>query len=235
MKVLKLILARGGSKGLPNKNIKKLIGKPLIQYSIEAAQKSNYGSEVFVSTDCPEIAKISKSCGANVPFLRPEKFSNDFSKSSDAIIHAIEYLEGKCKFYDYILLLEPTSPLRDFNDINNSIEFFISNKNAKSCVSVVKSELSHPSFLFEMNNELLKSYNDSNNVVRRQDLNDLYYPEGSIYLCSVSEYKKTKTFYNDNFTVGFEIPYWKSFEIDTIEDFFIIESLMKNEINKKLN
>ena len=235
MKILKLILARGGSKGLPKKNLKKLIGKPLIQYSIEAAKKSNYGSDVYVSTDCSEIAEISRSLEANVPFLRPERFSNDFSKSSDAIIHAIEYLESKNKFYDFILLLEPTSPLRDFNDINDSIEFFISHKNAKSCVSVVKSELSHPSFLFEMYEKLLKSYNDNNNVVRRQDLNDLYYPEGSIYICEIETYKKTKTFYNDNFTVGFEIPYWKSFEIDTIEDFFIIESLMKNNINKKLN
>lgn len=234
MKVLKLILARGGSKGLPRKNIKKLLDKPLIQYSIEAGKKSKYGSDVYVSTDCSNIAKVAKSCGAIVPFLRPSEFARDQSTSADAILHMINYLESENKIFEYILLLEPTSPLRDYIDINKSLDFFKSNNDAKCCVSVVKSEISHPSFLFSKKNNFLMSYSSSNKVIRRQDLNDLYYPEGSIYISQIETYKKTKTFYNDDLTVGYEIPYWKSFEIDTIEDFLIIESIMKNNNIKKL-
>ncbi len=235
MNLLKLILARGGSKGLPGKNILELCGKPLIQYSIDAALKSNFGKEVFVSTDCEEIAKISKNLGAKVPFMRPADYAKDESKSSDAILHAIEYFETKKMNYDTILLLEPTSPLRDHLDINNSLDYFISNKKAKSCVSIVKSEISHPSFLFNKKNNFINSYSKSNNVVRRQDLNELFYPEGSIYISDIDYYKKTKTFYNDNLTVGFEFPFWKSFEIDTNEDFLIIESIIKNKLIDKLN
>jgi len=131
-------------------------------------------------------------------------------------------------------LLEPTSPLRDFNDINKSIDFFISKKKAKSCVSIVKSESSHPSFLFNIKEDFLNSYSSDDNVIRRQDLSECYYPEGSIYICEIETYKKTKTFYNDELTVGYEVPLWKSFEIDTEEDFLIIESLLKNNIKNKL-
>lgn len=234
MKVLKLILARGGSKGLPKKNIKILLDKPLIQYSIEAGKKSKYGSEVYVSTDCLEIAEVAKSCGAEVPFLRPQHLASDKSSSADAILHAINFLELRNKIFDYILLLEPTSPLRDYNDINNSMDFFMSKKNAKSCVSVVKSESSHPSFLFRKENDFLISSSNCDSVIRRQDLSKLYYPEGSIYISEIETYKKTKTFYMDELTVGYELPFWKSFEIDTIEDFLIIESLIKNKIKNKL-
>lgn len=234
MKVLKLILARGGSKGLPKKNIKKLLDKPLIEYSIEAGKKSKYGSEVYVSTDCLEIAEVAKSCGAEVPFMRPQQLASDKSTSADAILHAISYLESNNKIFDYILLLEPTSPLRDYNDINNSIDFFISKKKAKSCVSIVKSESSHPSFLFNRKEDFLNSYSSDDSVIRRQDLSEFYYPEGSIYICEIETYKKTKTFYNDELTVGYEVPLWKSFEIDTEEDFLIIESLLKNNIKYKL-
>ena len=103
MKVLKLILARGGSKGLPKKNIKILLDKPLIQYSIEAGKKSKYGSEVYVSTDCLEIAEVAKSCGALVPFIRPQYLASDKSTSADAILHAISYLESSNKIFDYII------------------------------------------------------------------------------------------------------------------------------------
>ena len=233
MKILKLILARGGSKGLPNKNIKMLLGKPLIEYSIMAGKKSKYGSDVYISTDSSEIARIAKSCGAKVPFLRPKNLASDKSLSSESILHAIDYLESKNKYFDYILLLEPTSPLRNYDDVNKSIDFFFSNEKAKSCVSIVKSEISHPSFLFNKKGNFLNHYSNNNSVIRRQDLSDLYYPEGSIYLCEIETYKKTHTFYMNDFTIGYELPFWKSFEIDTMEDFIIVESILKASLNNK--
>ena len=234
MNVLKLILARGGSKGLINKNIKLLLNKPLIQYSIESGKNSKYNKEVYVSTDCEKIAEVSSKLGAEIPFIRPKSLASDESKSSDAILHAISFFEKKNIYFDYILLLEPTSPLRTSSDINKCFDFFNSQPDAKSCVSVVKSEISHPSFLFEMNNNIISSYSTKDNIIRRQDLTALYYPEGSIYICDVNTYKLTKTFYNDGITLGYEFPYWKSFEIDTLEDFLIVESIMKNKLIEKL-
>ena len=166
--------------------------------------------------------------------MRPQSLASDQSTSADAILHAISYLESNNKIFDYILLLEPTSPLRDYNDINKSIDFFISKKKAKSCLSIVKSESSHPSFLFSKKEDFLNSYSSDDSVIRRQDLSEFYYPEGSIYICEIETYKKTKTFYNDELTVGYVLPLWKSFEIDTEEDFLIIESLLKNNIKNKL-
>ena len=146
-RILAIILARKGSKGLKNKNIKILNDKPLIYWPINAAKNSKYIDDVIVSTDCEKIAKFSKKFGANVPFLRPKKFALDKSTSFEAVKHCFYFLKKKNVFYKYFLLLEPTSPLTSKTDIDKAFSKFFKNKKAKSMVSVSKAETSNPIFL----------------------------------------------------------------------------------------
>lgn len=121
-KFIAVIPARGGSKGLPGKNIKELCGKPLIVYTIETALKSKIFDKVIVSTDSLEIAEIAKKAGAEIPFLRPKELATDTADSMDVLIHAIKFLEEKGEKFDYIMKLQPTSPLRTEEDIRKSVK-----------------------------------------------------------------------------------------------------------------
>jgi len=227
MKTLFIILARGGSKGLPGKNIKDLHGKPLIAYSIECGLTSKYCSRLIVSTDDEEIARTAENYGADVPFIRPAELASDTAGSVDAILHAIEFCESKGDDYPMLVLLEPTSPLRDTEDIDKAIEEFLIDPDALSSVSMTKTVSAHPNFLFTLDEHShLSRYLDENNTIRRQELKPLYYTDGSFYIIYTTALKKWKTFYIDKYVKGFELPRWKSFEIDTEEDFIIIESLL---------
>ena len=126
-KILGLITARGGSKGLPRKNIRTLLGKPLIAWTIDQAIASDYLDKIVVSTDSKIIADISKDFGAEVPFLRPKMLATDTATSVDVINHTLDYLTDKNQIFDYFALLEPTSPLRETSDINLAIEQLINN------------------------------------------------------------------------------------------------------------
>ncbi len=126
-----LLTARAGSKGLSNKNILNFAGKPLIAWSIEAAKKSLYVDDIFCSTDDKNIANIAKQYGAEVPFMRPKALATDSASGNDVVLHAIQNFKKK---YDIILLLQPTSPLRDENDIDDAIDFFFYEESPFSCV-----------------------------------------------------------------------------------------------------
>lgn len=226
--ILAVIPARGGSKGLPGKNIKKLCGKPLIAWSIEQAKNSKYLDKIIVSTDDKNIAEVAKEHGAEVPFLRPAKLANDLTPTVDVLVHLINYLESRKVIFDALMLLEPTSPLRDVKDIDNSIiELFDSN--ADSVVSVSEVQSTHPNFLVKIdsNNDFIIPYIKNFKVKRRQDLEKLYFFEGSVYIAKISIIKQKKTFYTDK-TIAHIMPKWKSFEIDDYVDFLIVETLMKN-------
>lgn len=236
MKVLFLILARGGSKGLPGKNYMPLLGKPLIAYSIECALSSKYCDEVIVSTDDDTIAETALSFGALVPFRRPAELASDMAKSSDAVLHAFEYLQEQGKVYDLFVLLEPTSPLRDVQDIDKAIKTLEKNTSASFCVSVTKADSAHPSFLFTKDGQhFLNAYLTKDNVIRRQDISEVFYPEGSFYIAKVPAYKMEKTFYKDGLTIGYELPKWQSFEVDTAEDFYIVEAILLAKNNHRFN
>ena len=146
--ILALIPARGGSKGLPSKNTKVICGKPLIVWSIDKAKRSKYLDMILVTTDDNEIAKISRAAGAYVPFLRPAELATDSSSTYDAIRHAINYLsESEGQKFDYIILLEPTSPLREDDDIDRMLEHMILHSdNFDSIVSVGEID-EHPSIV----------------------------------------------------------------------------------------
>lgn len=233
--ILAIIPARGGSKGLPGKNIKPLLGKPLIGWTIEQAKQSKYIDEIFISTDSQEIADVVKSFGVEIPFLRPKELATDISPSSEFILHTIEYYKQQGKNFDYILLLEPTSPLRDVADIDIATERLINNAKAKSIVGVCKVEAAHPSFLAKISKEeLLIPFSKELKTLRRQDINDVYFFEGSLYISDLTTYENRKTFYHE-LTLPYVVSKYKSFEIDDILDFHIIEKIMDLKLKNKLN
>ena len=228
MNVLYLMPARGSSQGLPKKNIKLLCGKPLIAWSIEIGIKASkkYPGRVVVSTDDENIASIAKQFGAEVPFLRPSELAKDTTPSMDVVLHVIDYFEKKGEKFDLLVMLEPTSPQRDEKDIENAIELLLSVPDAESAVGISKTETAHPAFLVELKSSFIVPYNKSEvKVLRRQDLNDLYFFEGSMYVSKIESLKKRKSFYHEK-TLGCVMPKWKSFEVDDTVDFIIIESLM---------
>lgn len=233
-RVIAIIPARGGSKGLPGKNIKELCGKPLIAWSIEAGLASQYIDEVMVTTDSDEIAGIARDFGATVPFIRPAELASDTATSFDTVKHAIDFYQDELnKTFDYIVLLEPTSPLRDKNDIDKSIEQLLSNPNAMAIVGICKTESQNPAFLVKKNNhDFLVGYeNKDMKVLRRQDINDVFFFEGSVYVSQIDALLHKKTFYHEH-TVGYIVPKWKSFEIDDIDDFIMVEALLSFKRNK---
>ncbi len=225
-KILAIIPARGGSKTLPRKNIKELAGKPLISWPIQEALKSKYIDKVIVSTDDNEIAKIAADYGAEIPFIRPSKYANDSSPSSDFILHALNFFTNE---YDYFVLLEPTSPLTDSIDIDLALEKMHAKK-AGAIVSVAKNEACHPFYCVTLNHGFIEPYNNSDfeKPTRRQDLETIYYFDGSLYISDVKTYLKEKTFYH-NKTLAFEFPAWKAISIDTLLDFILVETILNNK------
>jgi len=224
---LVVILARSGSKGLPGKNIKNINGKPLMAWSIEAGLNSKYIDKLTVSTDSGEYAKIAKSFGAEVPFIRPNEISTDESSRKDAIEYSLDFFKDKGMIYDYVILLEPTSPLTTGQDIDSAIEQLFLEESAEAIVGVSLSEASHPNFLVELNNKFLNfiSKDQKSLVVRRQDLENYYFYDGSLYISEVDKYLE-KEFYHEK-TLGYIVPKWKSLEIDDMDDFIMVEAIMK--------
>lgn len=232
-KILAIIPARGGSKGLPDKNIKLLLDKPLIAWTIEQAKNSKFIDEIHVSTDSPKIAKIAEDYGIKVPDLRPDYLATDSSSTIDVVEYIIKKYEEQNKFFDYIVLLEPTSPLRKKNDIDNAIEKININSKAHGVVSVGKVSLEHPSIVKKINeNNFVDSYVKSSiKISQRQQLDEAYFPYGVIYLIKTKYFKKYKSFYTKKI-IPFLIERWQNYEIDDIFDFICIENILKFNINK---
>lgn len=234
-KILAIIPARGGSKGLPGKNIKDLCGKPLIAWSIEHAQRSLYVDEIFISTDSWEIADVAEQYGVPVPELRPAELAVDTAPSSAFIVYTLEKYRKEGKHFDYFILLEPTSPLRDVEDVDKSIAQLIDTPDAESIIGVCQSEAGHPNFLDTIKeNGFLEPYEKDARVMRRQDLSSVYFHEGSVYVSDVEAYLRRKTFYHEK-TLPYVVPKWKSFEVDDIVDFTIIEAIMKLKLQGYFN
>lgn len=232
--ILCIIPARGGSKGLPGKNIMEIAGKPLIGWTIEQALACKYIDTVIVSTDDDEIAEISKSFGAEVPFKRPEELARDGSPTMDTVFHAIDYFENNARFFDILVLLEPTSPLRKRNDLDDAIESLVdSEANADSIVSVGEVHLENPHITKMIVNgyvtPLIESKTEA--IFQRQQLPKIYFPYGVIYAGKVSELKEEKTFYQKR-TIPYFIERWQNYEIDDIFDSICVEAII-NYKNKE--
>lgn len=226
MRILTIIPARGGSKGLPKKNIKILGDKPLIVYSIEKAQQASLISQILVSTDSEEIKNIADDCGLSTPFIRPESLAQDKSTSLEVVQHAIDFFEKQNIFFDAVCILQPTSPFRESGFIDLAIEKFIASE-ADCLVSVLPVPHEYnPHWTFQENkNGLLKiATGDDAIISRRQDLPKALHRDGSIYIT------KTDVIKNDSL-YGKSIAYIESnpdyyVNIDTIEDWEKAEKLL---------
>jgi len=233
-KFLAIIPARSGSKGIKNKNIISLKGKPLISYTIESAIESGIFDEVMVSTDSKEIAEISKTYGAKIPLLRPYKLATDEASTLDVILHTLDYYINQKIFYDYFVLLQPTSPLRNSEDIVNAVELLFE-KNADSVVSVCETDHS-PLW----SNTLPKDLN-LNNFIRqeaknkpRQELPKYYRINGAIYISKVDKFIKERDFYGLN-SYAYIMPLDRSIDIDNFVDLKLAEILLEEIYANKRN
>ncbi|MDR1522254.1 MAG: acylneuraminate cytidylyltransferase family protein [Streptococcaceae bacterium] len=214
MNILYLVTARGGSKGIPKKNICELGGMPLIAYRIISAKKSKYKGRIIVSTDNLEIADTAKEYGAEVPFIRPSYLASDTASSIDVVEHAIQWIEDNdANKYDYLCLLQPTSPFVSYKDLNRSLDLIIEN-NADTLIGVKRAEINR-CFIQELDEHgrLSNFYYSLKNIkkVRRQDFEPEYTLNGGIYILSWKYFKKNKIFYSTN-----SIPYIME-DIDSVD------------------
>ncbi len=218
---LAVVLARGGSKRLPRKNILNLNGKPLVSWSIEAGLKSRYIDKVVVSSDDKEILEISKALGAEI-VSRPDYLASDTSTTFDSLKHTIENFEK----YDYIILLQPTSPLRDKKHINEAIEL-LDKKNADAIISVC--EVDHSplwSNVLPSSKSMVGFLKDEVLNLRSQDLDMYYRINGAIYICRVDKFLEKETFFIKENIFAYEMDREVSLDIDTQLDFDFAQFLM---------
>ena len=223
-KVLALIPARGGSKGIPGKNIKELQGHPLIAYTISEACASKYVDDVVVTTDSPDIARISRLYGARVPFMRPAELSGDQAKSVDALVHAVKTLQDMGEVYSTVVLLQPTSPLRRSDEIDEALEVFFGHGEmglVSVCQVVENPVLTRRFDKYGVLHPLLPM----SSTVRRQDMPSFYHVDGAIYINSVSDISPELSL-NDN-PIGYVMPEDRSLDIDEIEDFIRAEEILR--------
>lgn len=218
-KIIAVIPARQGSKRLPNKNILELKGKPLITWSIEAGLGSKYIDKVIVSTDSKEIAKISLKAGAEVPFIRPDELATDTATSYDVVKHAVDHYNNG---FDLVLLLQPTSPLRNSKDIDDALELFIQKK-ADAIISVCEVEHS-PSLC-----NTLPQDHSLKGFLRSQDLSKHYRINGGIYIVSIDKFLKEKTFFISERIYAYVMPQTRSVDIDTELDFKTAKALLNDK------
>lgn len=229
-KILAIIPARGGSKGIPRKNIKELNGKPLIAYTIEEAKKSKFIDSIVVSTEDQEIAEVSKKFGANIPYMRPLELAQDDTPTIDCIIHMLNWLkENKNYIPDYVCLLQCTSPLRTFEDIDGTIEKMIST-GMDGAVSICEAEV-NPYWTNIFEGDKLKYFiKEGKHITRRQDLPKVYSLNGSVYVIKTNVLLDKKTFEIENIT-GYIMNSKNSIDIDNEIDFKLAELLIKESEN----
>jgi CMP-N,N'-diacetyllegionaminic acid synthase len=225
MSLLALIPARGGSKGIPRKNIRNLCGKPLIAWSIEVAQESDLVDKIVVSTDDEEIAEIALSYGAEVPFLRPSELAQDETPGIDPVLHALDKLPQ----FDMILILQPTSPLRNVSDIEGILKM-CQERLAPAAVSICESS-KHPNWMFYRGEDGTLSPFENILATRRQELPKIYSVNGALYLAKTSWLKENKSFFSTD-TLGYTMPSDRSGDIDSPFDWEVVEFLMKK--NKQI-
>lgn len=236
MRILGLIPARGGSKGIPRKNIKLLNGKELIRYTIETGLACDAITQLVVSTDDEEIAHISKSAGAEVPFMRPAELANDKAPTIDTVVHALKYFEEQSVSFDAVCLLQPTVPFRNKNDLNEAIHTFKSQA-ATSLISV--REVPHvynPYWVFEeeASTGYLKLAKTRKEIIaRRQDLPKSFYRDGAVYIVRKEVVLNDYSLYGDKI-IHHILQHSPNINIDTMDDWkeavaYAKENLTSNE------
>lgn len=232
--MLAIIPARGGSKGLPGKNIKELNGKPLIAYTIESALKSKYIDRVIVTTDVDDIAKVARQYGADVPFIRPAYLASDTASAIDVYLHATEFvMEETGAKIDKFMVLLPTTPMRTNKHIDNAVEFF----NAKQAITLISVKEAETPVTWYMNRDendrIVNAGFGAGNAITNRQVNVKYYiPNGAIYILDYNLLKNNRTYYCGN-TVGFEMSADDSVDIDTLTEFKFAEMIIKERGESK--
>ena len=229
-RVLAIIPARGGSKGLSGKNIRELCGKPLIAWSIEKAKKSRHLDVILVTTDSPEIADVARKHGAAVPFLRPAELATDLASTYDVIRHALgHYRTTEGREFDYTVLLEPTSPLREDDDIDRMLEMLDARADEFDAIVSVGQVCEHPSIMKRLVGDRMEPYcPELVQTTRRQDNVQAYFPFGVAYIAKTLALLDENTFYMRR-CMPFQIKRYQNYEIDDLYDFLCVESVMKHE------
>ena len=222
MSLLAVVPARGGSKSLPGKNIKQFAGRPLIQWTIDAARQARHVDEVVVSTDDAGIADVSVSCGAKVPFLRPTSLAQDDTPTVDVILHALDQLPE----YSEVVCLQPTSPLRISEDVDGAIEECRA-LGGKSIASVTEAD-KHPNWMFQRdtNGKLVPIFEGAELALRRQDLEKVYALNGAIYFADAGWLQHCRSLICSS-TLAYVMPRERSFDIDDQMDWIMAESLIR--------
>ncbi len=228
IKVLGIIPARGGSKGVPGKNIRLLNGKPLISYTINAAKKSKYLKDVIVSTDSSKISAVVKKFKAKVPFLRPENLAKDKTPTLPVLKHALcEYEKLSKQQFTHIMLLQATTPLRTAKDIDRAIGLIHKTPRRNSLISCYEGTGVHPQIMYKKKGKKAVSFLASaKEMARRQTFESVYVRNGAIYII------KKSLLLNENKMIGtnpiiMEMPRWQSINIDAMEDLKMAGMILK--------
>lgn len=231
MKVLGLVPARGGSKGVPGKNIRRLGGKPLLQYTAEAAQAANLLSRVVLSTDSEEIAEMGRACGLEVPFLRPSELAEDSTPTLPVVQHAITWLENRGTRFDAICLLQPTSPMRRPEDIDGCIRL-LETTGADSAVTMRAVPPEHnPHWVYFQNGDglLRLSTGEQEPISRRQELPPAFHREGSVYVTRRDVLMEMNSLYGKKLA-GYVVDAEDSVNIDTLADWERAEAVIIGDV-----
>ncbi len=226
MKLLVIIPARGGSKRLPGKNIRVLGDKPLINWSIKAAENIPQVCDVLVSTDDANIAEVAKDAGALVPWLRPSHLATDTSSSLDVILHALDWYESEKGSVDGVLLFQPTSPFRKKESIVKGIRIFDQNQRLNTVLGVSPAD-PHPMWCFKLEEDILKPFLQEGGFhLRSQDLPPAYFINGSFYLIPAFHLRKEKSLYTQNISPLISESEEENIDIDTEADWKRAESIL---------
>ncbi|MEG6616505.1 acylneuraminate cytidylyltransferase family protein [Peptococcaceae bacterium 1198_IL3148] len=224
-KVVCIIPGKGGSTRFPRKNVYPLLGKPLIAYTIEAAKESDLFNDIYVSTEDEEIKEVSQKYGASVPYLRPEYLSKDPAGVVDVCLHMLDYLGQQGKVYDTLIILLPTSPLRNKDDIKNAYEKFLSSKE-NFLMSVCEFEHS-PYRSMRLNEDgTLKPNYEQYIKLKSQELPKSYRVNGAITIVNIESFKKEKSYFTYPLQ-SYVMPVERSVDIDNISDLLYAEYLLK--------
>lgn len=223
---LGIITARGSSKRLPRKNLRPLLGRPLIEYTIKAALGSKLLTRVILSTDDDEIMKVGRDCGVEVPFKRPPELAEDTTPTIDVLIQAVEFMEKQGFFPDIIVTLQPTSPLRRAADIDNAIRKHIET-DADSVVGVTRADHWHPIRAKKIEDDILRNYClEEKEGIRNQDLPPVYFRNGAFYSVKRDVLMNEHSLYG-RIARPYIMPPERSVDIDTELDFMLTELLMR--------
>lgn len=231
-RILGIIPARAGSKGVPYKNIRLLAGKPLIQYTIQSALLSKELDTILISTDCNEVIGFSKQyANIEIPFIRPAKLALDTTPTIDVVRHAVNYYEKVGRTFDYVCLLQPTSPFRNDELIDKTIRKIIET-GADSLVTICKVPSQYnPHWTFKMEENLLSiSTGDKQIITRRQDLPDAWHRDGKVYITSTEQLRKGEI--TGGRIIGYINENEPDVNIDSFEDWELAENLLANGLRQ---